>query len=124
MKINWGNFDWMLTWLVVGVIVIGLSFWKAQKREDFNLLDMLMENGKVSRIAFWYMVSGAVSTWVVIDLQIKGKLDGTMFGLWLTAWVGPLIAKLVFGKNDFPAPGTIVTNTTSSTTEVKPSEPQ
>lgn len=124
MKINWANFDWMLTWLVIGVIVIGLSFWKAQQRPDFNMLDMLMENGKVSRIAFWFMAAGAVSTWVIIDLQIKSKLDPTMFGLWLTAWVGPLIAKLVFGKNDFPAPGTIVTSTTSSTTEVKPTEPQ
>lgn len=124
MKINWANFDWMLTILALGVLVIGYSFWRAQHRSDFDMLDMLMENGRVSRLAFWFMVSGAVSTWVIVDLQIKGKLSEGMFGLWLAAWVGPLIAKIVFNKNDFPAPGTIVTSTSTSTTEVKPTEPQ
>ena len=108
--------DWMLTILAVGVGIIAISIWKAQRRPDFDFFDLLMENGRVSRIAFWFMAAGAVSTWVIIDLEIKGKLDPTMFGLWLTAWVGPLIAKMVFGRNDMSG---MTLTTTKVVTESK-----
>jgi hypothetical protein len=32
-----------------------------------------------------------------------------MFGMWLTAWVAPLVAKVVFGKAD--APGSVTSTT-------------
>ena len=47
---------------------------------------------------------------------MKGKLTEGMFGLWLGAWVGPIIARLVFNKTDMPTPGTVIT-TKMETTE-------
>jgi len=52
-----------------------------------------------------------------VDLEIKGKLDTGIFGIWMASWVGPLVAKMVFGKNDMP----IMTSSTTvvqQTTEV------
>lgn len=113
--------DWMLTALATGVMLAVFTIWRAQQRPNFDFFDLFMENGRVSRIAFWFMAAGAVSTWVIIDLQINGKLSEGMFGLWLTAWVSPLIAKMVFGRNEpLPMQGLTVT----STTDIKPTEPQ
>lgn len=111
--------DWMLTILAIGIALIVLTIWHAQRRPDFDVFDLLKENGKVSRIAFWFMAAGAVSTWVIIDQEIKGKLNEGMFGLWLTAWVGPLVAKLVFNKGE-PTPLQGVTVT--SVTDIKPTD--
>jgi len=110
--------DWMLAILVIGAVLVAWSFWHAQRKPgfDFDAFDLIMENGKVSRLALWYNLAGAVSTWVIVDLQMKGKLTEGMFGLWLGAWVGPIIARLVFNKTDMPTPGTVIT-TKMETTE-------
>lgn len=99
--------DPMLLVLVLGATGIGVSFWRAHRRPDvqFNLLDLLLENGRVSKISFAFMLVLGVSTWVVVDLQVKGRLTDGTFGLWLGAWVAPLVARVVFGKTEMPAPG-------------------
>lgn len=108
--------NWMLVILGVAALLVAVSFWRAHRTPGFafNAFDLLMEDGKVSRVAFWFMVAGAVSTWVIVDMQIKDKLTEGMFGLWLTAWVAPLIAKMVFGKTDMPT-GTTFTSSTTTT---------
>lgn len=108
--------DWMLIILAVCAVLVVLSFWHAHRKPgfDFDAFDLIMENGKVSRLALWYNLAGAVSTWVIVDLQAKGQLTEGMFGLWLGAWVGPIIAKLVFNKSEMPT-GTTITTKIEST---------
>ena len=115
--------DPMLTILAAVAVCIGLALWRAHRRPgfDFNLFDLLMENGRVSRLALWYNVSGAVSTWVIIDAQIKDKLSEGLFGLWLTAWVGSIIAKLVFNRTE--PPGTTMIETTTINKKETVTEP-
>lgn len=88
--------DWMLTILAVGVVVVFWSFWQAHRRPDFdfNALDLLMENGRVSRTAVLFMLAGLVSTWVIVNREINGTLTEGFFGLWLTAWVAPLVVAM------------------------------
>jgi hypothetical protein len=106
--------EWMLVILAVVAAFVVISFWRFHRNNAvaFNGLDLIMVDGKVDRIATVFMIAFAVSTWVIVDMQIKGKLDSSVFGLWLGAWVGPLVAKMVFGKNDMSA-------ITSSTTVVQ-----
>ena len=108
--------DWMLIILALGAAIVLLSLWKAHHNPKFHFdtFDLIMENGRVSRLALWYNLAGAVSTWVIVDLQMKDKLTEGMFGLWLTAWVGPIIAKLVFNKSE---PGTLTITKTMESTE-------
>lgn len=116
--------DWMLTILAVGVVVIAISIWRAQRRPDFDFFDLLMENGRVSRIAVCFMSAGVVSTWVIVDLQIKGKLSDGMYGLWLGAWVGPLIAKMVFGRNDMGGMSMTTTKVVTESKQTVATEPE
>jgi hypothetical protein len=109
--------------LAIVVLVIGVSIWNAHKSNStiFNAFDLLMENGRVSKIAVAFMLVLLVSTWVIVDQQINGKLTEGLFGLWLTAWVTPLVAKVVFAKSE--PPGTTTTSTTlmqETTKEIAP----
>lgn len=90
----------MQTILAVLFILIALSFWHAQRRKDFdfNAFDLIMENGKVSKIGVAFMMVLGVTTWLIIDLQITGKLTEGYLGIYGTMWVTPLVARVVFNK--------------------------
>ena len=94
------TFNPMLIVLGIGCLCVLMSFWIAHRshRIDFNAFDLIMENGRVSKIALAFMLVLCVSCWVVVDQQINGRLTEGTFGLWLTAWVTPLVAKVVFNK--------------------------
>jgi hypothetical protein len=113
--------DWMLVVLCSLAVLVGGSLWRAHRSASytFDLLDLIMENGRVSKIAVAFMLVLGVSTWVVVDLQIKDKLTDGMFGLWLGAWVTPLVAKVVFSKVDPPS-GTTITTSISQTEKTTP----
>lgn len=94
----------MLTVLALAALVIGVSFWRAHQRHDidFNAFDLVLENGRVSKISFAFMLVLGVTTWVIIDLQIKGKLTEGYFTTYGAMWVLPLVAKVVFNKSEMP----------------------
>lgn len=108
----------MLTILCIGALAIVVSFWRAHRTPGFafNAFDLVMENGKVSKIALAFMLVLAVTTWVIVDQQLAGKLSSEMFGLYGGMWVLPLVAKVVFNKTDMPGT-TSVTSMTQTTTE-------
>lgn len=115
--------DPMLVILAVGFIIIGVSVWHVQRRADlsFDLLDLLVENGRVSKIAIAFMLVLIVSTWVIVDQQISGNLTEGIFGMWLAAWVTPLVAKVVFQKTEMPT-NTTITSLTETITTTEPAK--
>lgn len=109
--------DWMLIVLAGAAMFVLLSFWRAHNKPefDFNAFDLVMENGKVSKIAFTFMAAFAVTTWILIDLQLKGKMTETYLMTYGGMWVASLVAKVVFNKNEPPELGTIITTKIEST---------
>lgn len=112
--------DWMLIVLAGAALFVLLSFWRAHNKPgfDFNAFDLIMENGKVSKIAFTFMAAFVVTTWILVDLQMKGKMTEGYLTTYGAMWVASLVAKVVFNKND-AAPGTTITTelkTTEKTT--------
>lgn len=95
----------MLAILGVATLLVLVSFWRAHRDAlaKFNAFDLIMENGRVSKIAVAFMIVLGVSTWVIVLLAIRDKLTEGIFAAWLAAWVTPLVAKVVFGKNDMPS---------------------
>jgi hypothetical protein len=74
---------------------------------EFNLLDLLMEGGRVSKVSFLVMGAFFVSSWLMLALQAAGKMTEGYFGLYAGAWVAPLIARLMNASESavsFPAP--------------------
>ena len=86
--------------LVLVVALIALSLWRLQKnpRVDFNLLDLLMENGKVSKISCTFMATFLFTTWMMWYLAVNEKITEGYVGLYGTFWVTPLVARVIFGK--------------------------
>lgn len=107
--------------LACGALGIIGTFWRAHRTPgfDFNCFDLVMENGKVSKIAFAFMLVLAVTTWVIVDQQIQGKLTEGMFGLYGGMWVLPLVAKVIFNKADMPGTTTVTSMSETITATVK-----
>jgi len=81
--------------LAVFVFGIVVSLWKLQKAEnDFNLLDVLMENGRVSRIASAFAVTLVITSWVIVKLAVDGKMTEGYLMTYGGMWVAPVITKM------------------------------
>lgn len=113
------KFDPMLFALGAIFVFCVVSFWRAHRACNiaFNAFDLITENGKVSKIALAFMMAFAVTTWILIDQQMKGTLTEGVFGLYLGAWVAPLVAKVVFNKVEMPSTTVTATVTTTETTK-------
>lgn len=97
--------DMMIVALAFGFALLLISFWRAHRNNkfQFSAFDLVMESGRVSKIALAFMIAFSVSTWVIIDMELKGKLTPEIFGMYLAAWVAPLVTKVVFQKNEMPS---------------------
>ncbi len=96
----------VLTLAIVAVIVL---LWRAQKERgnDFDFWDLLMDvqadgSRKASVAKGAFMLTFALSSWVVVDQEIKGTLTDTIFSAYLLTWAGSLIASVIFKKTDMP----------------------
>jgi hypothetical protein len=88
--------------LAIAFVVIAFSFYTAHKSHalNFNAFDLVMNKGKVDKIAVAFMLVLGVTTWVIIDLQVNGKLTEGYFTMYGGLWVTPLVAKVVFNKSE------------------------
>lgn len=62
---------------------------------NFNMLDLLMENGRVSKVSCLVMGAFFVTSWIMVDLESKARMTEGYLGLYAGAWVAPLIARLM-----------------------------
>ena len=102
------------------MLLVVWSFYKAQRDPDnrFNLFDLVMENGRVSRIGFAYLVGLLVTSWVLIRMaDDKSRSLDVVFSAYLASWVAPIVAKLFS-----PPQVTSVTQTSSSTSTTTPAK--
>lgn len=81
---------------------------------DFNMLDLLMSNGRVSKISCLVMGAFGVTSWLMLELTVHNKMTEGYFGLYCTAWVAPLITQLMNA-----GPSTTTTISASSVTTTK-----
>ena len=97
---------------VFSVIVCAFLYvlWRGQRaagRNTFDFYDLVMDtlpdgSRRASGIKMAYQAGFLISSWVVVDNQIKGALTEGIFGLYLGTWCASLIAKVVFDKQDPP----------------------
>lgn len=93
----------MLAVLAILAGLLAFGFWTAQRsNNDFDILDLVMEDGKLSRVSCVLMGSFAVTTWMMVNLTLTGRMTETYFSAYGAMWVAPLIVRLIKGK-DAPA---------------------
>ena len=101
---------------IIILLIVAWSLYNAHrdKGSTFNLFDLLMEGGKLSRLACVFMGAWFANTWILVRLTEDGRMtEGYLTAYGLT-WVAPIIAKL-FAP---PLPPSITTTETSTKTEV------
>lgn len=101
----------LLAVIVAGIVV---SFYRYQKNpaNTFNILDLLMENGRVSRLAAAFMMTLVVTSWVMIKLAVDGKMTEGYLMAFGGMWIAPIISKM-FATNS----GASVSSTTTVSIE-------
>lgn len=95
--------------IVLSLAAVSLIYmlWQGQRdrgRNSFDVWDLIMDtlpNGRrASGIKFAYQIAFILSSWVIVDNEIKGTLTEAIFGLYLGTWCASLIAKVVFDKQE------------------------
>lgn len=76
-------------------VVIAASLWRFQKGDNqFDLLDLLMENGRVSRLAAAFSIALVVTSWIMLKLAVDAKMTEGYFGIYGSMWVAPIISRM------------------------------
>ncbi len=79
---------------------------------DFNLFDLIMENGRVSKLAAVFMGGTLLISWIMVQLTIAGKMTEGYLGLYFAGVIAPVISKLF---SPLPPSTTTITETSKET---------
>ncbi len=99
----------MLIVLVIGSWLVLRSMLAASRETSntFDLLDLLMDDGRASRSGIVFMVAFAFSVWLMVDLEIHNKMDIAYFAAFNATWVAPIMARIIMGSvTTHPPPAT------------------
>jgi len=82
--------------LLIITLVVSWSIYRAHRNRDysFDFFDLIMDGGKLSRLACVFMGSFCVSSWIMIRATMDGKMTEGLFAAYGGIWVAPIIAKL------------------------------
>lgn len=103
-----------LAW-IVGLLIVW-SIYRAQRSEEFhefNLFDLVMENGRLSKIAVITIGSWLAMTYAFLGMYWQGKMTEAVLLAYGGLCFGPMVAKM------FAAPAPPSTTTVSSVSETK-----
>ena len=82
------------------ILLCALTIYRAHRNAElpaFNIFDLFMENGKVSKLAFVFIGSWVSTTYVFVGTYLAGKMTETWYAVYGAMWVAPIIAKLFSG---------------------------
>lgn len=86
---------------IYGVITLVVAFFLYRAHRDpdvaFDLKDLLMENGRVSKIAVAFLTTLFTSSWYIVHEALEKQLTDAGFGLYMATWVAPIVAHILKG---------------------------
>lgn len=83
--------------LLIVALVVAWSFYRAHRdarMTSFNLFDLIMENGRVSKLACVFLGSFGVTSWLMVRLTLDGKMTEGYLTAYGALWIIPITAKL------------------------------
>lgn len=95
--------------LLLGLLALtAFSVYRAHcnPENQINIVDLVLEHGRMSRIAVAFMLTLGVTTWLMVDLEIRGRMSEAYLMAYGGMWVGPLVAKVIFNRREPPTPTT------------------
>lgn len=98
--------DYITLGFVAVLIAIAVLFYLWQRNDvdykKFDLTDLLMENDRVSRLAFTWLGSFLVMSFGFIYLLLTKALTDTYALLYAGTWAVPIITKMFAVKPELP----------------------
>lgn len=81
------------------LILLAVSFWRLHQNpaNEFNVFDLVMEGGRLSRIACVFLAVFLVASWIMVRLTLDGKMTDAYLLWYGGTFVAPVVAKL-FGQ--------------------------
>lgn len=90
---------WQVALLVALAVALAVAITLRKMHADptstFDLRDLLMENGRVSKAAAVMMGSFVLTSWVLAYCTLTDKHVEVIFGLYIATWVTPVLARLI-----------------------------
>lgn len=102
----WGiTINPMVITLAIIAAIVGTLIYRGVKANHFNPYDLVQDikadgSRVASGIKITYQAAFVISSWVVIDQEIKGTLNDAIFAGYLATWCASLIAKVVWDKQE------------------------
>lgn len=89
--------DWMVVALIAGLACAAWTLYRAQldQTNRLDLLDLIMEQGRLSRSACILLGAFGTSSWLLVVLTLSGKMTEGYFGLYAGAWIAPTVTKMI-----------------------------
>lgn len=84
------------------VALLALLVWHRSRDSSVDLTDLLMENGRISRLAVTWLGSFAVMTFGFVYLLLTKALTDMYVGIYTATWAAPIITKLFAVKPVIP----------------------
>jgi hypothetical protein len=92
------------------VVLVILLIWRSLKNlssapayvSSYDWHELLLENGKASPAAHVLLGSYIVMTWFFVYYALLGKMTEGYAGIYVTAWVAPAVARLIFNPRGAP----------------------
>ena len=82
--------------LLIVALALCWSLYRAHRADtSFNLLDLIMLDGRVSRIAFVFLGSFVVTSWIMVRITQDGKMTDLLFAAYGAMWVAPVVTRLL-----------------------------
>jgi hypothetical protein len=88
--------------LLLFLWALGYSLYRTHKSAtiQFNLLDLIMEGGRVSKVSVIIMCAFVVHTWVVVTWTLAKTITDQGMLTYAGVWVTPLLARMAFGSHN------------------------
>jgi hypothetical protein len=101
--------------LLIVALVVAWSFYRSHRNPNisFDLFDLIMEGGKLSKVSCLVMGAFTVHTWIMIRLTLDGKMSEGYLTIYGATWVAPMLARMFSS----PPPTGTTTTTATQTTE-------
>lgn len=105
--------EWILLIIVLLIAVLMYMRWRNQESE-INLDDLLMENGRMSKISVVFLGSWVFSTWLMVFMTLNDKMTEGLFMAYGGLWIAPIVARIIRGDSNGSASKVLETNSGST----------
>ena len=80
--------------VALAIVVVSFVRMHRDSTTNFNVFDLVMERGRVSKLAVIALTAFVVYSWVIVRLTVDGRITEGYLTMYGVTWVAPIIAKL------------------------------